>query len=154
MTVGERLIAYWKDQPIGVRPPVDGGSLRDFERRYGVTLPDDVRDYYEHADGFEQIFDSENARYYQDKKGFNFYPLSKVVPVDQVQDGNFSFPRSNHYYVFADYLDWCWGYAFLLGSAASTVVLVGEPDKPVLVAETFEKFVDLYITDDKAIYGG
>lgn len=153
MTAGARLLSYWKGQPISIRPPVNDEILRDFEGSYGITLLEDVRDYYEHSDGFAQVFESETKRYW-DKQGFNFYPLSKVVPVDSIYDGDCSFPGSNDYYVFADYLDWCWGYAVRLAPNASTVVIIGKRDKPVLVAETFNKFVDLYIANHDAIYGG
>ena len=154
MTVGERLVSYWKGQPIGVRPPVNQKNVKDFEKTFSVRLPEDVLDFYEHADGFDQIFDMENSKYYYDRNGFNFYPLSKVAPVDSIENGAFSFPGSSTYFAFADYLDWSWGYALRLGAGSSRVVIVGERDKQVHVADTFEEFVGLYIANDDAIYGG
>jgi hypothetical protein len=155
MSVGARLLSYWKEQAIRVRPPAAASTIKNFEEQYGVTLPEDVRNFYEHADGFDQIFDPEKNRRYQDKNGFNFYPLSKVVPVDSIDEGRFSFPGSNDYYIFADYLDWCWGYAFrLLSSAGSRVVMIGKAETSVSVSETFADFVDSYIADHSVIYRG
>jgi hypothetical protein len=54
-TIGERLRAHWLAQGIKPPPGVAEERLRDFETRFGVALPTDMRDYFLEVDGMGEF---------------------------------------------------------------------------------------------------
>jgi hypothetical protein len=62
--------------------------------------------------------------------------------------------EKDSYFVFADYLQWCWAYAIRLSSNPSEpnpVIHVGTI-RPKIVAPSFGGFVNSYIHDAKSLY--
>jgi len=151
MPVERDLLDYWQVQDeVALRPPASETTLCDFEYKYGVRLPSDLRKYFTQADGFDQMSG------YQDNNGFNFWPLGKIEPVAEHSDGQFAFNGSEAFFLFADYLDFCWAYAIRMGSnggPAGSVVIVGtETGEPLKIADSFSEFVALYINDESQLY--
>lgn len=143
-TFVQHLLQHWRGSAT-VRGAASADEIEAFEQTYQVKLPDDFRTYLECADGFDQ------EACYQDQAGFNFWPLSSVRPVAEYDGGKYGFPEDRRYFLFCDYLDFCWGYA--VSFKDSKVVMVGTAvGRPIPVAESFEDFIRMYLRDDALLY--
>jgi hypothetical protein len=58
----------------------------------------------------------------------------------------------DHYFLFADYLQWSWAYAIRLGSNATHDVILVGTRKPQKAAATFSEFLELYFRDSQDLY--
>jgi hypothetical protein len=127
--------------------PATPSAVHQFEVLHGVTLPADFKRYLELINGFAQEGN------YQDERGFNFWPLSKLSSVPEYDEGRFRFAGDENFIVYCDYLDDSWAYALSATSATSEVVLIGARNrKPKVVAKDFSQFVERYLNDDERIY--
>ena len=146
---GAILLEYWRSSSgLALIPPVTEGEIHEFERRHGVRLTDELRDYYRAANGFAPPND-------QDENGFCLWPLARVCPVLTFDSGRRSSEDTRDCFIFADYLSWCWAYAFRLTSSSSStpVCIVGTADnRPKWIARDFLEFVDLYVRNDERLY--
>lgn len=147
----ENLLAHWlHDASMTIKTAVSPGEIVSFEKSYGVSLPSEFKELVLlYADGFNQ---SDN---YQDKNGFNFYPLHKVRRVTDSDDGKYNFQDASQYYIFCDYLDFCWAYAICLATTEmfGSIVIIGTKDGvPIKIAKSFFEFVELYLVDDDQLY--
>src|SRR5262245_9657059 len=117
----------WQLAGILARPGVTPPDLDAFERRHGVWLPPEMREFYAHLDGMPP-----GAR---DEESLNFWPLSQVGPGPAVlSPGRVgkgyggverAIPDAASYFVFVDHALWARVYAVRLSpdpSAAGPVV--------------------------------
>jgi hypothetical protein len=143
-----RLIALWHDAGLAIRPGVDLASIRTFEARYCVTLPDDLRAYWMAVDGMGDDLDP----------GLNrFWPIGMVRPVsDELSDIHSDRWAYRGCYVFADHCIWCFGWAVRLGSHSTALsgpvfqVTGGDPPGRQ-VAASFTAFVKMYLADPTSV---
>jgi hypothetical protein len=150
---GSKLVRHWRSLNLLIAPGNTEEKVREFESRNRVTLPQDFRDYLLCVNGMVQAGGQDC-----DPNGFAFWPLARVKsvrteyakhsnPLPEVQD-------PDGYFVFVDYLQWCWAYAIRLGARAldgGQVIHVGKLH-PKVVAGSFTEFVDLYLRDAKELY--
>jgi hypothetical protein len=150
---GSKLIMHWRSLNLLIAPGNSEDGVRDFEARNGVALPHDFRKYLLSVNGMVQAGGQDC-----DPNGFAFWPLARVKsvrmeyakhsnPLPEVQD-------PDRYFVFVDYLQWCWAYAIRLGSRPSDggqIIHVGKIN-PKVVAGSFTEFVDLYLRDAAELY--
>jgi hypothetical protein len=73
------LIRYWRQQGVAAAGRWQPESVREFEVRNQVLLPPDLREYFLIVGGMKETAESA-----QDDRGFSFWSLSRVVPVDEV----------------------------------------------------------------------
>ena len=138
------LVRQWRASGIALREPAANSMLSDFERTYGVRLPDDMRALYLIADGMEE----EEA----DAHGIRLWPLKSVSPIeDELPE------MGNHVgrgcFVFADYSMWAHGYALDLspGMPNRTVIVGGA--EPIVVARNFPEFLQTWVSNPRALFG-
>jgi hypothetical protein len=93
--IGERLMAHWLAQGIEPPPGVPEEWLWDFEDRFSVTLPADMRSYFLHVDGM-------GSRYESDHNFFSFWPLGEVLRAGEYYEDRFVEEQSS-YFLFADH---------------------------------------------------
>jgi hypothetical protein len=153
-----KLIQHWKSEGLQRARGATEKDIQTFESRYNVILPNDFRDYFLSTNGMLQ-----DARNECDHNGFGFYPLGRVKTVVEEYKAlkpagsispNISNPQT--YFVFVDYLQWCWDYAIHLSNDASEsneVIHVGTLE-PKVVAQSFSEFVDLCVKDARELYPG
>ncbi len=143
------LKQHWGRQAkLRLNPPVPASVIDSFEEQYQRTLPAAFWAAYDLADGFAAGHD-------QDDQGFTFWSLDRVAPVATYEKGRFAFEGSDDWFLFADYLIWCWAYAIHLprvGSGGAVVMIGTKDDRPGPVASSFEEFVELYVRDDERLY--
>ena len=149
----KKLINHWTGQGLKIEPGVTRQDIHEFESKNGVTMPQDLRDYFQHVNGMAQ-----DARNSCDKQGFAFWPLCQVKSVaEELADQSLDMPEipnQDRYFVFADYLQRSWAYAIDFGAPSTEsahVIHVGTL-KFKIVAESFDRFVDLYVRDAAELY--
>lgn len=153
--IGEELIAYWRSQNMALQSGASEDQIEAFELRYQVRLPFDLRDYYLQINGMDIHWP-----HAQDRNGFSFWPLEKVKTVPEEArshtNGWSHFLGAEHHFIFADYLDWSWAYAIHLSPEVShdnPVSLIGKPEAPIKIANSFSDFIGLYLVDSPQLYG-
>ncbi len=145
-------IEKWKTaRPPKINPGCTHSKAADFQRKFGAPLPKDVLSLYTAFDGFNQNED------YQDENGFNIWPLDKIEPLRTFSDGKyFSSATDEGLFVFSDYLDFSWGYAFRAthnSSGTAPVYIVAETDdERTLIANGILRFLELLLKDDPILY--
>lgn len=152
--VAQKLVIHWKSSGIFIQPGVAEEQVREFESRYQVILPPDMKGYFLHVDGMKMTMNS-----CKDKEGFSFWPLSQVKTVEEEMSRlaveHYNVQGLEEFFVFADYFDWSWAYAIHLSSDLTTrnqIILIGK-DAPIKLAASFTDFVALYIADSPELYG-
>ncbi len=144
-TIGERLRAHWLAQGIKLPPGVTDDRLKEFESRFGVALPTDLREYFLHVDGMGEPFQ-------WDQDLFNFRPLSEV---ESISDLEIVLEDRSSYFVIADHSIWLPAFAIRLTPSATgphPVIAIESDNKEgygsTLVAESFGEFVERYLSDE------
>lgn len=138
----------WGPQELTLRPPVSDVDIQEFEQKFDVRVPDDVKTLFLTANGFGSPND-------QDRNGFSFWPLNRVCPVAAFEDSEWCSSACDDCYLFADYLSLSWGYAVRLLNCQklAPVCIVGAANRrPVWIAESFREFIELYVSDDERLY--
>jgi cell wall assembly regulator SMI1 len=143
--IGERLQAHWLAQAVTPPAGVTEDRLREFEKRFDVTLPSDMREYFLHVDGMGEPFQ-------WDDDLFNFRPLSQV---ESIRDLEIALEDRSWYFVFADHSIWLPAYAIRLAPSRtdSHPVIAIEFDpcqkeyEASVVALSFSEFVERYLSD-------
>lgn len=150
-----KLMEYWHNQGIDLPAGNTEDQVIEFESRYAVVFPHDLRAYFLQVNGMAIGWPND-----RDAEGFSFWPLGQVKTVPEESQshsyGFFTFPEANSYFVFADYLDWSWAYAIRLSlheTDKTPVVIVGKAESPIEVAKSFSHFVELYLVDSPQLYG-
>lgn len=152
--VAQKLITHWQASGIFIQLGVAEVHVQEFESKYQVIMPLDLKDYFLHVDGMKMTLDD-----CKDNEGFSFWPLSRVKTVPEemsrLGSGHYTIQGLESFFVFADYFDWSWAYAIQLSSdlsAQNQVILIGK-ETPITIADSFTDFVDLYIADAPELYG-
>ena len=155
--VGERIRVHWQSTGLALPTGNTEAGIRDFESRYAVSLPRDVRDYFLGVNGMDTHWPNS-----QDKEGYSFWPLERVKTVPEEAANHLHsdewsrFSGAESLFVFADYLDWSWAYAIMLSRntlSGNSVFIIGKNEDPIEVSDSFCGFVDLYLIDSPILYG-
>ena len=91
-----------------------------------------------------------------DEKGFAFWPLRRIKTVPEecaaskVQVPNFV--GVEHYFAFADYMQWSWAYAICLAPNQESKILQFGTNSPKIVADSFAQFIEAYVRDSEDLY--
>ena len=141
----EVLKKRWAGLPFK-SPLASETELNEFEAQHDIALPADLRSFFAEVNGSGDEFE------------FRFLPLKEVVTVEklsEMQTTTLTSPEAGRFFVFVDYMQWCWGYAIRLGETVgeNIVVPIGKLARPV-IASSFSDFVELYLRDDQRLYLG
>lgn len=145
------LTAHWASNGIQMAPGCSLDRIAEFERRYQVAMPAQLRAFYLSANGMSQTFDDE-----YDKNGFSFWPLERVIPLADFLATNKwpELPAAVGFFAFADYLHLSWAYAIRLTPGHSNCVVIIGKEPLELVSDSFEGFLNAYVTDSHQMYEG
>jgi len=141
-----RLVELWRNAEVAIRPGVSPSAIQAFEKRYGVRLPNDLRDYFLTVDGMDAELDP----------GFNrFWPLEMVKPASEeladVNPDRWSYPNC---YVIVDHLIWSFGWAIKLDGTADSgqvVQVTGGTTSKGIIASSFTAFLEMYLENQFSI---
>jgi hypothetical protein len=142
----DRLADYWGSQGLLHRQQPTRNEVDDFERRFAVSLPHDLREYFLRLNGtaggqFEMADDELIA----------FWRLDQVATL--AAECTVGFAEANDWFVFADYSIWCHAYAVRLSSdrrAGAPVAICHNP-LTYQVAPSMAQFIDAYLRRDYSI---
>ena len=119
--------------------------MQNFESRYGVQLPPDLREYFAVVDGEDGTFS------FDDK--FLFWPLAEVERASDWYRDQFMKDQAS-FFVFADFLLLSRTYAIQLipqGGQKSLVIGISSFDRKYevkIMADSFSEFAERYLADD------
>jgi hypothetical protein len=119
-------------------------EIAEFQAKYDAFLPEDFTAYLSLLNGLAIPKDL-NSWKNVESEGFEFYPLSAILPAPQCPD----------YYVFCHWSLGLLPFAICLGQTGrngEVVSLRGSPSTPYFVASNFSLFAELYIQDSPQLY--
>lgn len=91
------MIERWRSHGIAIPAGVDESAIADFETRYGVKMPNDMREYFVAVNGMGEYGTC-------DEEMFCFFPLQHVQSIAEwVPDRLHKFQHSAEYFLFADH---------------------------------------------------
>jgi hypothetical protein len=143
-----RIIRHWQTQNIPIRAGVRLSAVIEFESKYNVVMPDDVRDYFMAVDGTGD----ETADEFLNR----FWPLAEVKPVHEelkaIHPDQISYSDC---FVFADHFIWICRYAVKLTRDPNQPgpvfrVTGGEPPGEQMFG-SFRDFMSRYVENPKNI---
>ena len=138
-----KLQRHWRETRARISTvALSSQAIHDLERRYGIQLPDDFREYLLNSCPRDSAFDSDNIIW---------WPLGRIKNIvdeypHKITDQIIARDAAK-YLFFADYCIWCWAWAIACGDDENRgrVVVISGQDR--FVADSFAQFVDLYIDD-------
>lgn len=141
----EAVKKHLRLQGIARGPIVTAEQVVVFEKRYGVQLPGDVREYFEEFNGSEL-----GSGGPMDDQLLAFWHLSEVRPLSEELPDS-SIPQADRYFVFADHSIWVHAYAIRLSSdpSESTPVVVVYDAAVGEVAPSMSAFFERYLAGDQ-----
>jgi hypothetical protein len=71
----QRAIGQWRSEDIPIRPGVASTTIAEFESRYHVRLPQDMRSFYTAVDGLGDHMDKEWL--------YRFWPFEQIKPMSE-----------------------------------------------------------------------
>lgn len=152
MTEGAHLAlaAWWRDTGERVAPSANAlARVRDIESRYGLSLPEDFRNY---------LLETAPAEDLSDRAGMAWWPLDRVTSVaEQCNRPVEGTPadEEDSWLFFVDYMDWLWGCAICCsaGPDRGKIAAIGGGTPDLIIAASFSEFVEQYLQDPIAICG-
>jgi hypothetical protein len=137
------VLSYWDAHGVRYLPGVSEQEVLDFESRYNVKVPQDMRCFYQTTNGTHVPLSGG-----QDHESYDFYPLANVIPEDS------KYPWAM---TFADYRELSWWYAVDLtglgGIGPGTVYFMGAVGGlPLIIAHSFAEFLQLYVKEDPRLW--
>ena len=146
LAIGESLKQFWLRYNIKLRRGASESELREFESKYNVLLPDDLKDYFATVDGFDG-----SVNWMTDENAITFLPLAEVLPSSKTWA--LETPDADSYFMFADFSLLCHVYMIRLRNDLSlgNSVFIARDEKPQQIASSFSEFVQGYLADDYGI---
>jgi hypothetical protein len=146
----ERLQGYWLDTRANVQTTlVSERDVAELERKYGVCLPYDFREYLLRSCPMNEY---DNV----DQRATYWWSLGRIKSITEEYDhkvvNELVARHASKYLFFADYMIWCWAWAIACGDdqgRGKVVVINGVSDN--FVADSFGQFVDRYIEDESNV---
>jgi hypothetical protein len=137
------LQAWWSKTDAGIETsPASASELAQLEKRYGITLPHDFRQYLAECVPVSENWDAEDG---------NWWPIARIRSLSDEYNHTVTAPiasQASRHLLFLDYMMWSWAWAISCANDATfgRVALIGGPEE-VYVAGSFTEFVQRYTTD-------
>jgi hypothetical protein len=149
-SLGERLRTSWSARGVKLPTGVPAGRLEEFESRYAVRLPDDLRGYFLAIDGMGP--EDLNPPFGWDDDLFRFFPLHQVEPATERFHPDLFLADQASYFAFAGHSISLPTFAIRLTPEVTSgnVVLAIFSDRGEYrvgqAASSFSDFVERYLT--------
>jgi SMI1/KNR4 family protein SUKH-1 len=147
----DSLLKKWAADGVTIGRPNSLQKIQDFEKSHKVQIPADLRHYLLAANGTGD----------SDSNGYWFWPLEKIrSALNEIKTHNYASkielnPSLARFFIFADYLQWCWAFAFRFAheeTPTSEVFRVDGHHLVLKVADSFVEFAALYLADSPRLY--
>lgn len=138
----------WDQGSIRVETSASEKQITDFERRYDVVIPDDLRRFLIHVGGMKELL--------YDEEFYHFNSLPEIAPVTSVLP-SLSSSEYEGYFSLCDYSICAYFWALRMTNERSDpapVVFVREGPKRAgdLISASFREFLTNYLCDWKLIW--
>jgi SMI1 / KNR4 family (SUKH-1) len=153
MSLNKRILEYWRTNGVASYGGTSVQEIAAFESKHDATIPKDLRDFLIEFDG---NLDMAGKDYFRFLHLHDFASSDKACEMQFGEAFDTSYPHvPNGFFVFADFLQWCYGYAIQLGTGAeqNVVVLIGGLTC-LVVANSFSEFIEMYLRDDPKLHPG
>lgn len=143
--LASRLFRTWQAKGIAAPSAATGPQIAVIENRLQVGLPKPLIEYLSVVNGMRT-----NT---YDEHGFRFWGVDEFE-LARIGGEPSSVGPSRTRVIFADYS--IWTHAYAISSAMGLpedIALVGGPE-PILVASSFEMFLEKYLDDPDALFPG
>jgi len=140
-------IRRWRQSEVEIRPGASGTQVSQFEKRYGVVLPRDLR-------AFLRVVNGMHPNDMDPVEHFRFWPIEEIKPVTEEFPDNKALASLGDLFLFADYSLWAHGYGIRLFSdagLANEVMLVGG-EYPRVIGSSFEDFLRRYLYEPSTLF--
>jgi len=154
MSVFHRLATHWNLEVVTPDAQATGDAIAAFENRFALTLPPDVRAFYERFNGLLDMDGDLNR----------FWPIAELDTVPAIVEPysgipDYSgivkrLPDPDRYFAFADHSIWVCVYAMHLSDhpdSDTTIVWIADGNTFDILADTFAGFWELYLTSPDRI---
>ena len=148
-SVGESLKRYWSSHNVEINAGASAETLKSFEGNYGVTLPDDLRDFFSCVNGMPpEVTDDALIRFWMLEE---VEPLHKGAPA--YSDPTY-IQNPDSIFLFADYSLWVHAYAIRLTNKPAEVneVFVIGGESSIVLFNSFSEFIDNYLTNTDLLF--
>jgi hypothetical protein len=144
----ESLKWHWASLNIDINIGVSEASLKSFEAKYELALPEDFRSYFLCVNGMPpQDVDDEM---------FRFWMLEEVKPLSHcaTEYANPTYIQNpESLFLFADYSMWGHAYAIrLTNTLESNKIFIIGYEPPISIFDSFSEFVDAYLTNKDLLF--
>ncbi|QDT10528.1 SMI1/KNR4 family protein [Planctomycetes bacterium K23_9] len=151
MSFVDRLAKHWNLADVTPDARGTGDAIAAFENRFALTLPPDVRAFYERFNGLLDMDDDLNR----------FWPIDELNTVPAIVEpyhdysgiGN-RLPDAERYFAIADHSIWVHVYALHLADhpdSDTSIVWIADGNTFDILTETFAGFWELYLTSPNRI---
>jgi cell wall assembly regulator SMI1 len=146
----DELTNFWRRKNVDVATDkATVSQIAEWERRYSVVLPADLRDYVLRVNG---ILGGEHLEF--DHEGLSFLPLSAMCTEGEWTESESTPGR----FVFADFLIrsywWCAELDDTPKQYTQIVLSAGAHGKTRLIANSLSEFFDIYMNDHSRLHWG
>ncbi|MEI9851687.1 MAG: SMI1/KNR4 family protein [Sphingomonas sp.] len=146
----QALRALWADDPDAELPRDPRAGVAALERRYGIAIPEDFRDYLLRACPAEDLWDAGSGH------DFIWWGLGRIKNIPDEYEQPIRNPEiaseAHRYLFFSDYCIWFWAWAICCsdGPNRGKVAVIGDSER--FVANSFAQFVETYRTRPDALH--
>jgi hypothetical protein len=154
MSVVDRLAKYWNLESVTPDARETGDAIAAFENRFALTLPRDVRAFYERFNGLLDMDDDLNRFWLIDELDTVPAIVNSYTGVPDYSGIANRLPDAERYFAFADHSIWVCVYALRLSDhrdSDTTVVWIADGNTFEILAETFSGFWELYLASPDRI---
>jgi len=154
MSLVDRLAKHWNLTDVTPDARATGNAIAAFENQFALTLPPDVRAFYERFSGLLDMDDDLNR----------FWPIDELNTVPAIVEPysglpNYSgianrLPEAERYFAFADHSIWVHIYALHLADppdSDTSIVWIADGNTFDIISDTFVGFWELYLTSPERI---
>ena len=148
-----KLQRWWKESSKGVFTTTSPMQIRELERRYTVSLPEDFKAYLSASSPVDELWDGESTAWWH---------FDRIRNIPDEYEHEISNPQigisQSQYLFFADYSIWCWAWAVSCtndGNRGKVAIIGGVPiggASDRFVADSFSEFVQKYLSDIRSVF--
>jgi hypothetical protein len=142
----QQLVERWRKEGIPILRGVNAATITDFESKYNVKLPCDMKEFFSTIDGMGDEYD--------EKGFFRFWLLEEVKPIEEhTPELVIAFPELAEYFFFFDHSIDLFMYAIRFGDSESSPTPIAQvyPQPNGLAFNqmfgSFAEFISIYVND-------
>ena len=158
MTAHDILAKWWHSTNVQIGAKnTDESQIVALENRYGISIPDDFREYLKNAPAVAD-WDAEGGAWWSIDRIKNIPDEYEYIgnnykgnDLDTLND--LIAQNAHEHLFFVDFMAWCWAWAINCGQGENRgkVAIISGGGNDYYVADSFTEFVTKYTTDKPSV---